>query len=137
MRRRIDGGYWPLGASTRGAHRLAPGDRVIFYLAGEGNRMFVGEAEVASAPQPLREIAPESAHGLEPEMPRGVGLREIRMWPNRVDVGALAPRLRFLRATIESRSGQRNPWAARFAVGLVSIREDDFDTILAAASRRR
>ncbi len=127
LRVRIDAGYWPLGTSTKGAHRLASGDQVIFYLAGEGNRAFVGQAEVASAPQPLEEIVPESADVFEPEMPLAVRLTRIRVWPKRVSVEPLASTLRFLRATIESRSGsdRKNAWSSRFAVGLLSIRESD------------
>jgi hypothetical protein len=57
LKRRLHHGHWPVGTNTKGVQCLADGDHVLFYLAGKGNRAFVGQAELSAAPRPISEVA--------------------------------------------------------------------------------
>jgi hypothetical protein len=129
LRWRIEGGYWPLGERTKGASRLSEGDLAIFYLAGRGNRVFIGEAVVASRLAPIDEVVPPDFRMRESAMVNAVRLDDARVWQRPVDAERLVPRLHFI--------GNKVHWMARFAVGLIAIGEEDERVIRSAAVGKR
>jgi hypothetical protein len=107
---------------------LADGDDVVFYLAGKGNRVFVGQAELAARPRSVREVPVGRDVGAEnDEWNLVVGLRNIDVWPRGVPAEPLVPRLGFIAV--------KDQWPSRFSMGLISIGKADFETICEAARR--
>jgi predicted RNA-binding protein len=128
LKRRLDNQYWPVGRHTKGVQRLGKGDRVLFYLAGKENRAFVGQAELAGPPRAIDEVIPDLDTSVEHgEWNLAVRLLSVEVWPRKVFVEPLVPQLKFITA--------KDQWLSRFAVGLISIGEDDFATIREAATR--
>lgn len=111
FRKRIACGEWPIFQHTPNRKKLKAGDRVIFYLAGEHGRKFVGNCTLNSALK-------EKENGLD----SSVCLSDIMVWKMHVDVHDVLEDLDFIY--------KKNIWGCYFQGGVLTISEKDHRLIL-------
>ncbi|HEY3282613.1 MAG TPA: EVE domain-containing protein [Armatimonadota bacterium] len=118
-------GLWLLNKRTPFRGRYKPGDLVLFYLAGEGERQFVGQAVLASEVEPATDE--------ERDLLRGLGifgfgdrlrLKDVVTWERPVPIAPLIERLAFIT--------NKKYWGHHFRMGAVSISAEDYETVLVA-----
>ena len=112
---------WGVGAEEPHRDALAPGDLALVYLAAP-ERKFVARAVLASA---VHDWTPSEAQMYPGNSPAGVLLAQVEEWDPPVPMSTVL-------SQIDRSAGAR----ADFEVGVVRITADEYETALAAASRR-
>ena len=115
--------FWGLGAPTANRKRLAPGDRVVFYI-GQPEMAFAGTATLASASFDLSpDRKAEFSHDSDFfTTDHGVELTDIDAWAVVQPMPPLAPSLDFVEDS--------NRWGVYLQGGTRQISEDDFQRIV-------
>jgi len=110
--RRMERKTWPVFGYTVNRKKIQPGDRVVFYKAGEGNKELIGTAETASA-----------IKGEEKEIDYAVELRNISVWKKKVLMKPLVAKMSFVT--------HKAQWGLSMQGGVIRISEKDYNTIIA------
>lgn len=111
FRKRIAYKEWPIFQHTPNRKKLRAGDKVIFYLAGNHGRKFLGNCTLNSA---LKEE--------ENELDSSVGLSDIMVWKMHIDVHDVLADLDFIY--------RKNIWGCYFQGGVITISKKDHQLIL-------
>jgi len=116
-------GMWGIGGQERHGAALAPGDRVLIYLAAP-RQEFIGQAELASA---VHDWTPAEAETCPSNAPGGVLLDRITEWDPPVAMSTVVPRID---------PDNSNPYVqhnarAGFQTGVVQISAHEYETVLA------
>ncbi|WP_157999265.1 EVE domain-containing protein [Candidatus Nitrosarchaeum limnium] len=112
LNRRIKKKEWPVYSYTVNRKKIQPGDKVIFYKAGEGNKVCLGTAETASA-----------IKGEEGGIDYTVELGNVSIWKKSVMIKPLISKLEFI--------GNKEQWGLSMQGGVIHISEKDYGTIYA------
>ena len=103
--RRMKEAFWGLGERTAYRKQIRQGDQIVYYLAGNSERVFVGTAQLASDYfKTSEEERSKHSHGSKCyEANYGVRLRydSIKTWSSSRPISDLSPKLKvFLRGGI-------------------------------------
>ena len=111
--------FW---AFTEGAPlraKLAPGDRVLIYLAGSAHREFVAKAIVKSEAAPLTEYQERVLGEIGiPFFYYGVVLENIQVFPEPVKIRPLVDRLSFIK--------EKKNYGLHLRLPIVRISDEDY-----------
>ena len=112
---------WGIGSEEQHRDELAPGDRVLVYVASE--RVFIGRAEVATA---VHDWTRSEADAYPGDSPGGVLLSHVEEWDPAVSMDAVAQRID---PTGSNPLVQANATSG-FRMDLVRITEDEYEDAL-------
>jgi hypothetical protein len=123
---RLAAGMWPLGRRTPYQDRLQPGDRVLFYAAGDGpdRTCVIGHATISGAKYLLRSSTGQSPFWLGAVGPtaRVVPIRDGVILDNPISLKERLSELVFIRNKAE--------WGSYLQGGIVKIPIEDFQSLL-------
>jgi len=102
---------WPIYSHTHHKKCLAKGDKVIFYLAGEHGKKFIGKAEIDSPLQKRNDCF--DYHIL---------LKNIEYWKKPVMIKTLLESLEFIKI--------KSKWGLYLQSGVCPITEKDYSLII-------
>jgi hypothetical protein len=124
--------FWGIGKGTPNRKRLKKGDHVVFYIGGQEQGFFAGQAVLASdiySLDPQKKVA--LSHGIDfYKADFGVDLTEIETWTEP----------RFLDSQLIAKLGfiaNKEKWMVHLIGGVRAISKDDFDTILYPAKQAK
>lgn len=116
---------WFLREHSANTRRIDVGDRVVFYLAGGGNKTFIGEGLVERSPEKLgkKELALVQVLGLK-RFVYHIKLKDIVLWKHPVEIEPIIGSLSFIR--------NKQYWGLSLRMGTVRIGDEDLDKIRSA-----
>jgi predicted RNA-binding protein len=104
-------GKWPIGKNTVNRKQLSKGDMILFYLAGEEGKKFIGSGEL------LSDLTVN-----EKNFDSFVTLGNMKLWKNQIAITDVLNELSFIK--------NKKHWGLHFQGGIVRIPEKDFRLIL-------
>jgi len=107
--KRLEQRKWPIYNRTTNRNRLRAGDNVIFYLAGEDGKKFLGTARLGSGLKKAEQID------------YLVDLDDIEIWEKHVKIHDVIEELEFI-------VYKRN-WGVHFQGGVIRLSDKDYTTI--------
>ena len=90
LKRRVEEKIWPIGERTQNRKRIRRGDRLVFYLCGEGEHKFVGTAVLDSDVIEIGSSYNSNTLGLARYFVR---LKQIRLWKTEVPINCVLTKL--------------------------------------------
>lgn len=110
---------WPLWRRTPNRTRVAAGDAVAIYLAGNGESRVIGRAVVERVGTWNRQLANAYPLLLDGEPVSVLHLTSAEIFDRAVDVRAVLPRLSFIRPGLKK-------WGVHFTGGMRALPAGDF-----------
>lgn len=104
-------GRWKLGEKTNHRNHLAKGDKILFYLAGEEGRKFLGIGELLS-----------TVKNDDQKSELFVELGQVKLWKKQPRILDLIDVLSFIK--------NKKHYGLHLQGGIVAISEKDFKTVL-------
>jgi len=111
--KKLETGNWPIFVNTRNRHSLRPGDDVVFYMAGDLGRNFVGISKISS-----RLII------IKDKIDNYVEIGCTKVWKKPKSIEDLLSELKFIK--------NKSYWGIHMQGGVIKISRSDFDKILEA-----
>jgi predicted RNA-binding protein len=104
-------GIWLIGKKTINRYKLSKGDKVLFYLAGEEGKKFLGSAELTS-----------NLISDKLTLNDYVKVKDIDFWTNFIPIKGMVDDLSFIK--------NKAHWGLHFQGGIISIPELDYKLIV-------
>jgi hypothetical protein len=115
----LEARLWGIGSKTQNRERLAPGDRILAYV-GAPEKLFVGAGTLSSG---THDWTAEESQRYPGDWIGGVSLSEVEIWERPVVIGEVWP----------SMSGFETNANAQFFAGILQIKQNDYEQVVAAA----
>lgn len=118
---------WLFSPHTAKVKSLRAGDYMVVYLAGKGNRIFIGKFRLGSKPKPFNHISPELKE-LAGYYSLVVPISDIVLWNEPKPIIDLLPKLSFI--------VDKKNYGLYLRQGLRQIPQQDFEAIITATINR-
>jgi predicted RNA-binding protein len=116
---------WVFGAHQGSIKHLKPGDQVVVYVSGKGNRMFSASFTIDGPLGPAHRYADDQfGRILCRSFPLQVTIRESELWPKPVPMDEVRDSLSFIE--------NKRDWGLYFRRGIRLLPQCDYDLIMAA-----
>lgn len=113
LEHRIQNNQWPIYNKTQNRKKIAIGDKVVFYMAGEKGQKFLGTASIASELVQKTELTYE------------LKLSNIKVWQKPLQLRNVIDRLEFVK--------NKQNFGIYFQGGVRGLTENDYFLILSKA----
>lgn len=127
-KRLLENHVWLFSDRAPHVQRMTAGDKVLVYLAGPGERVFIATAVLA---EPMREASEREKHYLKDLgltwFTRAVTIKDVRWFDNAVEIAPLVPDLAFI--------GNKKYYGHYLRQAVAKIPGEDYERVVAAAER--
>jgi len=123
LKERVKNKFWSLSSQARNVKKIKPGDYVLFYIAGNDERVFGGYGVIASEPHP---ITPEQRFhivGMSSEASDyAAEFSEAIVWDKPIALEELGDKLSILKGKLSLKTPFRG--------SIIKITEGDYLTVM-------
>jgi hypothetical protein len=123
--KRMKDNFWGLPEDTRNLSHLQIGDKIIFYLAGDGGQKFLGTASLGSTLHILTaEEGKRLWHNKFFQAKQGVMLKQVDVWPTAISI------LPMIKTGMLSFIKNKENWGAYLQGSIQPISPQDYNKII-------